>query len=773
VSPDYRFGFFEVFASDGVLLYQGRRVKIQELPFRMLVVLLERPGKMVSREELIKRLWSQTNYADADNNLHTVAVKLRGALRDDANAPSFIETVPKRGYRFIGELRPISPVPPGDEPTSQSARETSPIHPADSRKGHWLPQFRGVLALAVAVAGVAAAGSAIYTHRPVASSEDKVVLGEFLNSTGDPDFDKMLSPALRVKLQESPYLSLLPDRRFLAHLARTPNSTPLANELQACNSADAQILLRGQILAKGSGYQVLLTAWKCSSGRQLSTQKADANSRAAILPALDMATMEMRRGLGESDSSLQRFNVPVEQATTSSFAALKAYTQGTEKVAEGHGADSVADFKLAVDLDPQFALAYAQLAGIYYNTGQLSLSRQYFQKAFTLRERTTDRERLIITTLYYGFATGEILRAIQAYELWRTIYPGDLAPANDLASAYVTLGQPEKAVEPALAAIHLDPTLDAPYATLAQAYLSSGDFAGATKLCADPAREKTTTMQFHEFCFVLAYVQNDGAAMQRQLNWARGNPGESVLLETSAWISMYQGKLGESRAQFAGAKRNALTNGLNESGALIALDQAGLEADLGFTQEAKKAALEALKLSPDSATVQASAALVLARTGDISNAEDEAKKANAQAPQDTILNSAALACVQAAIDLQRHDPEAALQALGKTRPFDFNIVTALAPAYYRGLAYLQANQPQEAAKEFQRILDHRNVMPYSLYVSLSQLELGRALQLSGDSAAASLAYDEAANLWKDADADFPPLRQLNTYQHQLAAEKSP
>ena len=337
----------------------------------------------------------------------------------------------------------------------------------------------------------------------------------------------MLTPPLRVKLQESPYLSLLRDQTFRAHLNGLPDPETTDTELHACAAGGAQLLLRGQIVKRAPGYQVSLTAWRCSDAKRLATQEARANSQVEILPALDTVAMQMRRRLGEPDDSLQKFNVPQVQATTGSFGALKAYSQGYEKVMRGHEADAVPDFKLAVDLDPQFALAYAALGTAYYNAGQISLSRQYFQDAFNLRSRTSDRERLVITAHYYAFATREILRAIQAYALWHSIYPSEMAPANNLAAAYNLLGESDKAIEPALAAVRLDPTFDTPYAGLARAYLTTRNYTDGKALCNDPARRKSNIIQFHEACYVLAYVLHDPAGMQRELDWAGEIPAKA------------------------------------------------------------------------------------------------------------------------------------------------------------------------------------------------------------------------------------------------------
>lgn len=736
----------------------------------MLAVLLEHAGQTVPREELQTRLWGVTNYADPENNLYKVALKVREALRDDVTQPRFIETVQKQGYRFIGELLPA---PPSADISDQILAAAAPVsaeklsEPLRPRNDLW-PKAAVVLFSLVLVL---AAGLAIYIyrHRPLASSQDKIAIGEFQNTTGDPDFDLMLTPPLRVKLQESPYLSLLRDQTFRAHLNGMPNPESTESELHACAAGGARLLLRGQIERRAPGYQILLTAWRCSDAKRLTTQEARANSQVEILPALDTVAMQMRRRLGEPDGSLQKFNVPQVQATTGSFGALKAFSQGYEKVMQGHESDAVADFKLAVDLDPQFALAYAALGAAYYNAGQITLSRRYFQDAFNLRGRTSDHERLVITAHYYAFGTREILRAIQAYALWHSIYPSEMAPANNLAAAYNLLGEPEKAVEPALAAVRLDPTTDTPYATLARAYLTTRNYTDANALCNDPVRRKSHVLQFHETCYVLAYVLRDDAGMQREMDWVRGNAGESTLLENAAWIAMSQGKLAESRRLFSEAKENALQHKLVEMAAIITADEAFFEADLGLPEASKKLSLEALRLSPESATVQSMAALALARSGNVSAAEVEAGKAAAQSPSDTILNSGTLASVRAAVRLQRHDPEGAIKSLEEARPFDFNITTVFAPAYYRGLAFLQNKDPHAAAKEFARVLEHQAMVPHSPYVGLSQLELGRSLQLAGDAEGASRNFDAVAVAWKDADPDFPPLRQLHAYQSNSGA----
>jgi tetratricopeptide (TPR) repeat protein/DNA-binding winged helix-turn-helix (wHTH) protein len=760
----------------------------------MLLILLENAGQLVSRTELQRRLWGDGAFVELDNGLHVVAAKLREALGDRATNPLFIRTVSGRGYCFVGDATPVfdsNPDAPSSEsnaipgttaaqvsdsgsdatiePLSEPAPPVLSVEPEKSGVRHRkLPVVIWSM-LAVAVLAVLSVSIYRYMHRPLIGDQDKIVVGGFTNSTGNADFDGMLSSAILLELQESPYLDLIPDQRFRS-LVANPDWAPLKEELHACVVLGGQVLLRGKISGLAPRYRVLLTARKCTDGRLLTTQSADAESQSAILGALDIASDRMRRRLGESDDSLQKFNVPLTQASTASLSALKAFTLGEEKRAQGNKAESIAAYKFATDLDPQFALAYARLGILYTNMGQPSLSYEYYRKAFDLRTHASDRDRLYIVTHYYAYGTGEIRLAIEDYEMWRMLYPRDVVPVNNLALEYLTVGQTEKAVELARRAIQLDPHDQFPYATLARAYQETGDYKDLAALCNDPVRGKTSAVGLHTACFLAAFAQNDEGGMEDQLRWARTNPEESKFLDDLALNAMYRGKMSEARHLFLEAKRSALQNNFTESAAEIQLDEASVEADLGLVRQAREDALGALGLVPGSAYEQALAALVLARIGDIQLAELEARKANSQAPLNTILNSVVLASARAAIQLQKHDSDGAIQSLEVTRPFDFCEIMGLAPAYYRGLAYLDNKQPKQAAREFQKVVDHRLLDPNSLYIVLSQLELGRAFQLSGDQMNAEKAFHEAGKNWQEADPGFPPLVRLHLYQRELASQ---
>ncbi|HEY9126683.1 MAG TPA: hypothetical protein VIM62_06130, partial [Acidobacteriaceae bacterium] len=312
-----------------------------------------------------------------------------------------------------------------------------------------MSEGRRITILAMAAAAVVVAVillSLIWGHgRPLISPQDKVMIGRFVNQTGEDAFSGMMQPALRYKLEESPYLSFVSYSALRSRL-NDLNSASIAEELRACQALGGKIMVDGEIATASSGYKLRVNARRCADGRILASEKTEAASQAQTLTGLGEIIQRMRGRLGETAASLQRFNVPLAQATTASLAALKAFSDGEQKRMLGEETEAISDYKLSVDLDPQFALAYARMGTIYDNLGEHLLSRQNYQRAFDLRERTTDRERLYITSHYYSAATGEIERAIQAQQLWRTLYPRDMTPANNLAIEYLALGQMDKAI---------------------------------------------------------------------------------------------------------------------------------------------------------------------------------------------------------------------------------------------------------------------------------------------------------------------------------------
>jgi tetratricopeptide (TPR) repeat protein len=544
----------------------------------------------------------------------------------------------------------------------------------------------------------------------------------------------------------------------LLRLIPDPASASLQQLLKGCTSLGGKVLITGAILARPPGFEITIVARNCASGSLLTSQTTRAKSRETVLAALDQATNEVRKSLGESRDSLRRFNVPLAQATTPSLAALRAFTIGEEKRDNGQEFEAIQDYKLAVDLDPQFALAYARLGTIYSNAAELTQSADYFKKAFDLREHTSDRERLYIAAHYYSIS-GEIQRTIEAYELWRSLYPRDSSPYNNLTIEYMDIGKPEKAASIARTAVQLDAASSFSQAALARVYLETGDLDELHTLCRSAQGGKGDSAMLHESCFLLAFLRDDDTAMQEQIQWSRGNAAEGELLDDVAWVAMYQGKLNSGRKLFAQARRVALAQGFSELAATVDVDEAILEVDFGYPHEARTLAHEALRFAPDNMHIQALAALALGRSGDTALAESEAAKAAARAPLDTILNQADLPSVRAAIQLHKHDPQAAIQALEPARAYDACSALGLAPAYYRGIAYQDSRYPEKAAAEYRSVLAHRALVPDSPYIPLAALQLGNVLRRLGDSAGAASAERQVQEAWKHADPDFLPLRQ--------------
>ena len=775
-ADSYRFGAFEVRSRAGLLLRDGTRVRIQDLPLRLLLVLIEHPGEVVSRDQLRERLWGKRTFVEFDSGLRVAAGKLREALGDDAAQPRYLETVARRGYRFIAEVFPVPESvagPASIRPTPASAAAAEPTDPSapppttlpsapglsftqsDTRR-LLLACLAGALLLVMLVFGLQRLQRG---HAALLRPQDVIALGSFVNRAQDPTLDEVLSTPFHVKMDESPYLRILSSERFARALPK-PSGVTLKDELAACRQLQAHALLNGELTRTGQSYGIRVSAYNCADETPIAAVTERARSQDNLLAALDQACEKMRLRLGESREMLDRFNVPLVQATTSSLAALRAYRLGQLNHINGNETASKTYYKLAIDLDPQFALAYLQLGRTYSNSGEPALGRGYFQRAFELRERTTDRERLYIATTYYTYVTGETDRAAQAYQLWSTLYPQDVVPPNNLATLYLTIGRPRDAVGSARHAIELEPSIPAPYSVLAHALLKSGDIASLQRLCNDPVRRATASVDYHLACYEGAFTRGQATDMDREMAWARGTPQESALINAAAEIALYQGRLEESRRLFSVARQSALDNNLPEYATGIGLNEAALEAELGLTALARQDALDSYPHGPHGPEEEISAAIVWALLDEVDRANEAIAKANAQSPLGTLLNVAEIPEVRAVMALKHDRPEEALRELEPVRPYDVCETMDLTPGYYRGLAYLRAAQPEHAAAEFQHVVENRAAAPHSLYVLLAQLQWARLLSQSAQHEAALPHISALQNIWQGADGAFPPLRDL-------------
>ncbi|ADW71003.1 winged helix-turn-helix domain-containing protein [Granulicella tundricola] len=766
------FGDFEAQPAAGLLLRNGHRVRIQDLPFRMLMVLLETPGEIVTREELRNRLWGEKTFVEFDNNLRVAAAKLREALQDSAAGPRYLETVARRGYRFLGAVETIAAAVPVPEAEVPEPPRVDVLPDIDATTQVPLDEGRGRRPFALlGLAAVLLVGLAVWMawgwrhHRPILAEGDTVALGSIENETGDASLDDALSLAFRIKMEESPFLHAISGEHFerasaVLQSGKGAKLSRAAAELSVCGSSGGRALLNGRLLRSGSGYTVRLAAERCTDGREIASTEASTNSAETLLAALGDAANAIRLRLGEPTATLGRFDVPLTQATTSSLAALRAFREGEQKHFAGRDLEAREDFKLAIDLDPNFALAYLQMGRSYSNNGERSLSRAYYQKAFDLRDRTTDREKLYIATSYYGYATGELGRAISAYELWSSLYPHDVVPANNLATEYLSLGEGQKAVASVRRAIALEPALPVPYTTLAQALLISGDLPALSTLCNDRQREESTSMGFHMACHELAIVQGDQGRQQSEERFVHGTPLESLLLNDAAEAEVYGGHLRRAAEMFQGAIDAARAHAMPELASVIELNGAGIFAELGESATAVRWAEDEQAHSQPGADLDASAAMVWATLGNESRAREFAAAAKALSPTDTLLNESELPVAYAIVALHAGRPRDAVAVLAPARPYDLNNSMELMPIYYRARALLASGDRAGAAAEFERLLANAHQRPRSVYLPLSRLALVKLYAAGGQAERARAMKESLEEIWRTADPNFAPLHSL-------------
>jgi serine/threonine protein kinase/tetratricopeptide (TPR) repeat protein len=607
------------------------------------------------------------------------------------------------------------------------------------------------------------------------TDKDMIVLADFNNTTGVSVFDAALPQALTVGLEQSPFLNVLSDVKVNEQLRfmGLPANTRLTEDVtrQICQRTGSTAMLLGSISQLGTTYVVGVKAINCQTGDSLGSEQAEAGSREQVLSALGKVAAQMRTKLGESLASVQKYDTPIEQATTPSLEALQAYSLGLKmQDTEGDQA-SLSFFQRAIDLDPKFAMAYARLGVAYSNLNEPSLAAENTTKAYELRGNTSEKEKLYIICHYHDLVTGDVDQTIQAYLLLRQTYPREEASYVNLNSAYSTIGKYDQALAEAQAALRLNPSHVINYTNLAGTDINLNRFDDAKAVLDQAQGRKLENEALLADYYGLAFLRNDPADMVRQVAAAAGKPGiEDQLLAMQSDTDAYFGRLAKARQATAMAREAALHTGAKETAALWQLDEALHEAELGDPQRASREALEAIS-SGGGKNAQVLAALALARSGSRTQAQALADNLGKDFPSDTIVNRYWLPSIRAALALDEKDPSAAIEALQPALPYEFGSPTpGIAygyPAYLRGLAYLQAGQGKEAATEFQKILDHRGVVLNFPLGALAHLQIARARSLHGDEVGARQAYKDFLELWKDADPSNPILLQAKAEYAKL------
>jgi len=638
----------------------------------------------------------------------------------------------------------------------------------EATTGTLLQNRRRIIALAAIAVLALAAGSYVYFHRtPKLTKEDILVLADFTNTTGDPVFDDTLKQAISVQLAQSPFLNILSNARTRATLklmAKSPGArlTPdVASDL--CQRAGGKAYISGSIASLGSQYVIGLDAINCKTGDPLAQGQVTAEDKEHILKALDEAVTNLRGKLGESLSTVEKFDAPLDQATTPSLEALKALSVGVKTLQEKGSAAAIPFFKQAIERDPNFAAAYEALGISYSNLREPGLANENLQKAYDLREKVSEREKFRISAAYYLLVTGELEKAIQTYEVWTQTYPLNSEPFGNLGVDYTYLGQYEKAVTASLEDLRLNPGSAAAYTNLVSLYPAVNRLDEADAKYQQAIAHKVDNPFLHGNRYGAAFLENDTAEMQRQITASSGKPGEDVLLSFESDAEAFYGRLASARKLSQRAIDSARGNDSKETAAAWQMNAALREAEFNNPSRSRQQIVPALDEAP-TRDVRVLAALAFSRIGSIDQAERMAHDLAKLFPLNTAINRYWLPAIYASIEIRRKNPAKALEDLQAAAPYElgsplpqFEVGGSLYPVYIRGEAYLLLHQGKEAAAEFQKFLDHRGIAVSCPLGALARLQLGRAYALRGDTIRSRAAYQDFFTLWKDADADIPIL----------------
>ena len=667
--------------------------------------------------------------------------------------------------------------PAARPPLSSQSTSAVPPAPVPAAAGTNLSKIL-VLAAVVVVALIAGglywrsrSASPVNSTAPL-STKDAVVLADFDNKTGDAVFDDALKQALAVQLGQSPFLNILSDRKVVETL-RLMGSQPGARITQdvareLCVRTGSKAIVLGSISNFGGQYVIGLDAVGCSSGDTLAKEQEEAASKQDVLKALGKAAASLRTKLGESLASVQKFDVPVE-ATTPSLEALKAYSLGITTGRTKGDAEAIPFMKRAIELDPNFAMAYCAIAVEYSNLGRADLAAENARKAYDMRDRVSERERYRISAFYFQNDTGEVEKATEAYELWAKSYPRDSIPHGNLAVIYSALGQFDKAITEVETQQRLEPNIVG-YGNLATNYINVNRLKEARQTLQEAQQKNFDGFFIRSNLYALAFLSGDSAEMERQVAWAAGRPGEEdQMLDVHADTQAFYGRLEKARDLARRASDSAVRADAKETGAQWLAFQAVREAELGNLAAARQGVARALALAPGR-DVKVLSAMALARAGETSQSQAILEGLKKSEPSNTYLKVYWFPVIEAGIELAHQAPDRAIIALEPALPYELGGPppgVSMYPAYMRGLAYLAQKNGPAAAAEFQKFIDHSAVVQNFLTGSLARLQLARAYVVSGDTAKAKAGYQNFFTLWKDADSDIPILNEAKAEYAKL------
>jgi eukaryotic-like serine/threonine-protein kinase len=757
----YRFDEFEVDDREFRFSEGSAQVPLEPKALRLLIFLIENRSRLVRKQELLDKVWPDAMVTE--NALTRAIGLLRKALNEDSRIPQYIETVPTVGYRFIGKVTVVE-----QDPAVAPAAVKSISAP-----GRFRASTMWVVASALLLT-VAAAGTFLYLHhgKKVLSERDTVVLADFDNSTGDPVFDETLRRGLAVQLAQSPYLSLIQDdhiQQVLRQMGQPPDTRigpAVAREI--CVRTSSAAVLDGSISPLGSQYVLGLRARDCQNGKVLAEEQVQATRKEDVLHALDQIVGRFRTRLGESLSTVEKYDTPLAEVTTSSLEALKAFSLGRKMDSEGLQTAALPFYSRAVELDPNFAIAYSNMSDIYAHTQQPEHAAKMIRKAYTLRDKVSERERFGIEVSYYWYGTGELEKAVSSLESMRQAYPRNPNSYRALGVIYRWLGNFDKALEESREAYRLT---TGNLQNLAADYVNLNRLDEAEAVYNEAEERKLPFEGRAKSRYLLAFLKGDTALMSRLAASAKGKPSEYAMLGAQADTEAWYGRLRNARQLTRQAIDSALSADAPETAAGQQAWEALFECDLGNHERSRVDAGAALKLAPNR-DVQEMAALVLATTGDSAAAERIVTELDKAFPLDTLVQKNWLPVIRATIAMHRDNPMRAIELLQVTSPVELGRSAevgnpSLRPVYLRGKAYLMLHDGNRAAAEFQKFIDHRGLVRNSPWGPLARLGLARAYAMQGDTVKARAAYVDFLTIWKNADPDNPVLQQARAEYAKL------
>jgi DNA-binding winged helix-turn-helix (wHTH) protein/predicted Zn-dependent protease len=770
VNDLYEFGPFRVDPQKELLLRSGESIPLTPKTFQILLVLIRHNTQLVTKDDLMKTVWPDTFVEES--NLSRNVFMLRKALGETAQDRQYIITVPGQGYRLAENVRLI---PAQDLKIIAATQSKVQIQVSEERR--WVK----ISVVAVVVIASVLGGIQFYRHRsPTLAVTDTVVLADFSNSTQDPVFDQTLRQGIAIELGQSPYLNLLPDQqiRRVLRLMGKAKDVSLTPELarDVCERTGSAAVLDGSIAKFGSAYVIGLRTVSCRTGAELDNELVQVQRKEDVLGALSQVATKLRRNVGESLAVLQEHDKPLSEVTTSSLEALEVYSAGL-RVHYANGARSALPFfQKAVDIDPQFAMAYAYLGRTYANLDEPDLAAEAISRAWQLRNRVSDREKFAISTRYQALVTGDLEETRQVSDAWVRVYPRDPQPHIGLSLYYRATGQYEKAADQGRAAIEADPDFSIAYYDLAASLVDLKRPDEAENTLRRAAGRGLEIDEYAMLDYDVAFLRGDQAAMTRALQLARERSGtESWISNRQALSLAYRGHLREGRSLTKLARDQSMQVHQQQTAALYVAAAAVREALAGNRAQAKSFASETLALSK-SRDAEYGAALALDLAGENGRAEELADDLERRFPKDTSVKFSDLPVLRALLALHRGDNSQALTELQEAVPDELGsqgsathaLFGALYPIYVRGEVYLAQKKGAEAVAEFRKVLDHREIVGSDLIGAIAKLELGRAYALMHDSEKAKSSYREFLAQWKDGDSDCPILRQAEAELARLS-----